>query len=131
MSQRKTKLMCIKHAARRAMERHGIVLTFEQCNQISNFIKNKDRSRALYIDKRSNRITRWKVFYNNKWIPVAYDKIRGTVVSILPEGSLDDNYVECKQCPWTGHDENLKMGNCPECGTFLGDIVDHVDQDID
>lgn len=131
MSRRKTKDVCIKHASRRAFERYGIMLTPEQCNQMSNFIKRENKERAIYVDTRTNRITRWKIWYQDKWIPVAYDKTRGTIVSILPEGSLDENKIECKQCPWIGDEKELEYGKCPNCNTFLGDIIDQYDNDLD
>lgn len=46
------------------------------------------KGKARFVDRQSNRVTRWVVEDEGREFPVVYDSRRKTIVTVLPEGSL-------------------------------------------
>lgn len=77
------------HAKRRIKQRLGITLTTED---LENIIYNIQIKRDCYfIDKQSNRVTRFFVNYKNKNFIAVYDKIRKSIITILTEEMVNSN----------------------------------------
>ncbi len=79
------------HTKTRMLQRYGIELNRRSYQEIANPIRDRGPGKAKdsrFVDRQSNRITRWFVKYSGRWFPVVYDSKRKTLVTILPEGSL-------------------------------------------
>ena len=76
----KTKSLMI-HTAKRALERYGCILTKKDQKAIVRIIQNE---KASFIHKESNRVTVWDVDFEGKTFRVCYDKIRKSIVTVLP-----------------------------------------------
>ena len=79
------------HTKTRMLQRYGIELNRRSYQEIANPIRDRGVNgpkNSRFVDRQSNRITRWFVRYKGRWFPVVYDSKRKTVVTILPEGSL-------------------------------------------
>lgn len=74
-----------KHAKRRIRERYGISVNRHQLRDIAEQIR---QGRALFVERQSNRVTRWVVEYQGKKILVIYDSLRGNVVTALPASAM-------------------------------------------
>ena len=70
------------HAIRRARERYGLYVTsndyIEACRRIRG-------GKAKFVDRESNRVSRFRVELAGMEVPVIYDSLRGTIVTVLPE----------------------------------------------
>lgn len=75
------------HSKQRVMERYGIQLNHEDFKEIIRQIRNYE---STPVDKRSNRISIHIVKVRGIELPVAYDRIRHTVASILPKHVLEE-----------------------------------------
>ena len=75
------------HARGRALHRFGIDLTptleAEWIAQIQ-----VQPPRARFLIRQSHRVTLWAIKHNKQEVPIVYDSIRGTIVSILPLHAL-------------------------------------------
>ena len=79
------------HAKRRGFERYGIVLNQQSYWTLALTIRNSSNGKtnnARFVDRQSNRVTRWFVKHQSRWFPVVYDSKRKTIVTVLPEESL-------------------------------------------
>jgi hypothetical protein len=70
------------HASMRCLERHGFYLEPHGHRAIIDAIQN---NRATPIERQSNRITLFRVEYNGKYLRVAYDRVRKTLATVLPD----------------------------------------------
>lgn len=70
------------HAKRRARERFGIDLSYNDQIDMVEMIRN-GQSRA--VEKRSLRVTVHELEWDGQTLRVVYDKSRGTIVTVLPE----------------------------------------------
>ena len=75
------------HARRRAKDRYGIYLNDHQYNLMVKQIKNGVDCKVLC--KQSNRVSLYALKHEGSWLPVVYDKIRHTIVTILPIEALE------------------------------------------
>lgn len=69
------------HAKRRALERYGISLNRKRYREI---VADIQAGRGEFIERRSHRISVWKVKIAGELVRVVYDKIRKTIVTVLP-----------------------------------------------
>ena len=67
-----------KHFAQSCLKRVGYCLDNEK---LVNLIQ---QNQLEFIDRQSNRITRWKYSFNNMDYMIVYDKIRKEPVTIVP-----------------------------------------------
>jgi hypothetical protein len=68
------------HARRRAVERFGVLLTSEAEREIVEKIR---AGRATFIRRESNRISLFGVIFVGQETVVVYDRLRGTVVTLM------------------------------------------------
>jgi len=88
MKNKKKKAQAMKeHARKRAMERYGMELTEPLYNEFCNWIKTGD-PRAVFLEKQSLRVSLWAFRHKEQWLPIIYDKVRHTLVSVLPQEVL-------------------------------------------
>lgn len=82
----------IRHSHKRLRERFGISLSNEELRELGEQIRKKDEARfkgkAVFFDTQSLRVTRWFVWFRDRWIPIVYDKNRKVIITALPEGSF-------------------------------------------
>ena len=79
------------HAKGMMLERYGITLNQRSYWALALTIRNFSRGETKnvkFVDRQSNRVTRWFVKHQGHWFPVVYDSKRKTVVTVLPEGAL-------------------------------------------
>ena len=69
------------HAKRRALERYGLSLTTGDLREIQQQIQTQEN--ALFVRRRSRRVSLWEVIYKNTPMYVVYDKLRDSVVTVL------------------------------------------------
>jgi len=69
------------HAKRRALERYGLSLTTHNLKEIGEQIWIEKN--AFFIRRQSQRVTLWKVIYQNTSMYVVYDALRESVVTVL------------------------------------------------
>ena len=74
------------HAIRRAWERFGLTVTQEAYDDACMDIYE---GRATFLEKESNRVYHFLVNLAGREVPVVYDRMRKTIVTVLPEGSYD------------------------------------------
>ncbi len=85
-----TKAQCQHiHAKARAKARYEIWFNNDLKTKFVKWIQTGDVN-SKYIRSDSIRISIWAVKYNNKWIPVVYDKKRKSIVTFLPPEVLDE-----------------------------------------
>ncbi len=76
----------LKHANRRCKERFGVSLKKAEQRELVKLIQQHE---AVFVERQSNRITVWDVFYKGRDMRVVYDKSRKAIVTVLvpePEG---------------------------------------------
>ncbi|AKM78137.1 MAG: hypothetical protein UY31_C0071G0006 [Candidatus Wolfebacteria bacterium GW2011_GWE1_48_7] len=77
-----TKTQALKiHAKGRASTRYHFVLTREDIRTLVRMIQD---GKGRFIEKQSNRVTRWSVEYCDITWNLVYDKIRHTLITCLP-----------------------------------------------
>lgn len=79
------------HTKRRMSERFGKQINRRDIQAMVRAIQTFAGSNvqsAKFVDRQSNRVTRWFVKHDGSWLPVVYDRNRRTIVTILPEGAL-------------------------------------------
>jgi hypothetical protein len=69
------------HAKRQALRRYNVTLTSEDLSHLVNTIR---RGRALFVARKSLRVSCWKVAHEDLEMVVLYDKQRRTIVTFLP-----------------------------------------------
>lgn len=74
----------IRHAKRRAYERHGLVLTAQDLQKIVGLIK---RGESRVLGRQSLRVSGHELDWQDKKLKVLYDQHRRTVITVLPEGA--------------------------------------------
>lgn len=88
----KTKEDCqIRHAKLRAMQRYGLRLTDHEYTNLCHMIR---KGTGKIIFKQSNRVTVHKLEWKEIEMTVVYDKVRGTIVTFLPNADRFDESVE-------------------------------------
>lgn len=74
------------HAKHRMARRFGIHITDAQ---YADLVYQITSGKAWFIERQSNRVSKFWVFLEGKQIPVVYDKMRKTIVTVLlPEWVL-------------------------------------------
>jgi hypothetical protein len=71
-----------RHAKKRSLQRYGITFSSRQLHEIAQKIINGD---SQFVGRGSNRVTKHLVRYNDVVLFVAYDKIRKSICSFLPD----------------------------------------------
>jgi len=80
-----------RHVIRRFAERFNILITPDD---ISAIIKNQIQNQtAKFVFKQSLRTTVWEILFQGRFFLVVYDKIRKSLVTVLPDG----NYLGYEQ----------------------------------
>ena len=75
------------HAQRRFKERYNEELSTKDYNVMCSMIRN---SKATFLEKQTNRISKFKIVFKNRDVYLCYDKQRHTVVTFLkPEWVLN------------------------------------------
>jgi hypothetical protein len=75
------------HARRRFHQRFRIEFTMELHHDIVEMIRHNDR-RARFVKRKSLRVSLWEVEVSDFRYRIAYDRKRGTIVTVLPDPSL-------------------------------------------
>lgn len=72
------------HTARRAIERYGFEFTMAT---LASFVNQIQSNKGQFVKRTSNRVTVWDVSHpdTEENIRVVYDKIRKSIVTILPK----------------------------------------------
>lgn len=76
----KTKALRI-HAKRQAQRRYNVVLNTEDLAHLVNLIRD---GQALFVARKSLRVSCWKVSFEGREMVVLYDKQRKAIVTFLP-----------------------------------------------
>ena len=71
------------HAKRQALLRYNVSLSSEDLAHLVNTIR---RGRALFVARKSLRVSCWKVAHEGREMVVLYDKQRRAIVTFLPPG---------------------------------------------
>ena len=74
------------HAQRRFLQRFRIEFTIELHHEVVEMIRSKDR-RARFVKRESLRVSLWEVEVSGFRCQVAYDRKRGTIITVLPDPS--------------------------------------------
>ncbi len=70
-----------KHTMQRALVRFGL----EVSNSLySSMIEAIQSGAAEFLERQSNRVTVWAVDAEGECVAVAYDKLRGTIATMMP-----------------------------------------------
>tara|TARA_Y100000034_G_scaffold91156_1_gene109940 strand:+ start:1008 stop:1268 length:261 start_codon:yes stop_codon:yes gene_type:complete len=77
----KTKAQRI-HAKKRFVERYGLDFTRHVRREFCRRIQKQEKAR--FIERQSTRVSVWDVEYEEKIYRVVYDKIRKSIVTVLP-----------------------------------------------
>ncbi|KKT43597.1 MAG: hypothetical protein UW32_C0001G0189 [Candidatus Wolfebacteria bacterium GW2011_GWE2_44_13] len=73
------------HAKSRSFQRYdGVTLSNRDLRAIVHKIQTRD---GEFVEKKSNRVTEWKISYNETLWRVRYDKTRGVIITFLPVDS--------------------------------------------
>ena len=74
-----------RHVIRRFAERFNVLITPDD---ISAIIKNQiQNQQAKFVFKQSLRTTVWEIIFQGRFFLVVYDKIRKSLVTVLPDGN--------------------------------------------
>lgn len=76
------------HAKNRAKERHG--LNFNHLTR-KFFLDEIKKGNSTFIKKESNRRTVHQIKYKEKFYLVIYDKLRGQIITFLPDKNNIEN----------------------------------------
>lgn len=77
------------HAKKRAFERLRMQLTPDRHRRLVYDIQN---NRLEFVDRQSNRVSRWRFWFNGKESFVIYDKKRKSIVTFLPAKPVETFY---------------------------------------
>jgi len=69
------------HAKRQAQLRYNVALSSEDLSRMVNMIRD---GRALFVVRKSLRVSCWKVFLEGREMVVLYDRQRKAIVTFLP-----------------------------------------------
>lgn len=81
------------HARKRGMQRYGLQIGPKTYDQLCNRIQNKGPE-VVFLLKESNRVSHFAIKHDGDWLPVVYDKERGTIVTFLPKEALEQYEVK-------------------------------------
>ncbi len=83
-----TKAACQRaHTRKRLRERFGV---FGNRKLLDSFVERiQIRDRVIFIDKQSNRVSRWYIFHEQYKIAVVYDSIRKVITTVLTEEQIE------------------------------------------
>ena len=73
-----------RHSTFRAKQRYFLSLSKEDILSIVTLIQLNLPETTEFVCSESNRISIWKVLYQEKWLVVVYDKKRHTLATVLP-----------------------------------------------
>lgn len=73
------------HFRRRVYERYNALINDSECDYLVSRIKNNDKTVAKFLMKQSNRVTILLLCYKGLEIVAAYDKIRKSLITALPQ----------------------------------------------
>ena len=73
------------HARNRMWQRHGIWLSKKGRRIIINLIREQ---KARFLGRQSNRVSGWEVEFEGRKIKVLFDTVRGSLITVLPEGAV-------------------------------------------
>jgi len=76
----------IGHVKQRFVERFGISLSNED---LTSMISQIQKQTAVFLKRRSHRVSIWQVPLQGRLFEVVYDKRTKTVVTVLPELSQE------------------------------------------
>ena len=76
----------INHARVRGIQRQGINLT-ASVNAL--LVEQIQEGKSKHLYKVSNRLVAHRVTYEDKKFPVLYDRMRKTIVTVLPDNHLE------------------------------------------
>lgn len=79
------------HSIRRGKERYISDFSLVDLISIKDMIGGVNGFNAkttIFVEKQSNRLKKWKIFYDGFWYCVVYDSKRGTIATLLPEGTF-------------------------------------------
>lgn len=68
------------HAKIRFAQRYGVMICDDTYRDMVQQIQS---GKAKFIRKQSNRVSHFWVTWHDQTVPVVYDKLRGTVVTVL------------------------------------------------
>jgi hypothetical protein len=74
-----------RHAKRRAQERFGLEVNHEQYREL---VRQIQVGKAQFIERQFRSRTHWWVTIDGKQARVVYDKDRHTIITFLPEESV-------------------------------------------
>lgn len=89
MSRGDKKAAQMRHARQRAIERYDIEFDQAMHQTFLRAIQSGDLRKAVKLWRQSNRVSIFKVWFDEKWIPVVYDNQRKQVVTFLPIEALE------------------------------------------
>lgn len=75
------------HFRNRAIQRYNLLLNHLDRRLIIKKIQNQE---GYFIEKISNRVSDWMIFYKDKWLLVGYDKLRYNLITTLPYEKRND-----------------------------------------
>lgn len=85
------------HARQRAIQRYDLEFDQAMHTTFLQAIQSCNTKKAVKLWQQSNRISIFKVWFDERWIPVVYDRQRKQVVTFLPKEAmegLEQNYSD-------------------------------------
>ena len=97
------------HSKRQAYRRYGILLNSDDLRRLVESIQSQE---ALFIVRKTHRVSCWKVTYCGCGLVVLYDRGRKEIITFLPPDCREIRAFEArKQAPSLGlyepHEEHL------------------------
>lgn len=90
---KRNKKDCMKiHAKNRIALRFNTVLSDQDIDNIITLYQ--DNRKSIKLGKLTNRLSKGIVWYQDKWIPIVYDKDRKEICTILSLDMLDKTELE-------------------------------------
>src|SRR5438034_1207301 len=81
-----------KHALRRLAQHYRLVLNDRDYAAICEWIQHHDwpgnDRRAKFLCRTSRRVTHWAIYCAGRWIPVLYDGVRHSIITVLPPAAF-------------------------------------------
>lgn len=74
------------HAKRRLAQRFGIELNNDEMEKLAQCIR---LGLCEFVDKQSNRVTRWRARWGDQILILCYDKQRKQIITVLHEEWVD------------------------------------------
>ena len=76
------------HSANRMYERFGVTMGKHMFRE---FVTDIQQGRAEFVQRRSNRVTLWRIVHEGHPIVCVYDKLRKTIVTVLHDREYKDS----------------------------------------